>query len=348
MPAHTPWFQRTRLKPRQLMLVSAIAEEGNIHRAAQALNVSQPAASKLLKDLEDGLAVQLFERLPRGMRPTWYGETLVRHARIALASLREAGQDIDAIREGRLGEVRVGAITGPALSLLPVALATVSREQPDLRVQLQVESSDVLIESLAQGKLDIMVGRLFERHDKSALHYEKVGDEPVCAVARPDHPLLDARELTLARLQESQWIVPPRGSVLRHRFELMFGGAGLDAPRHIIETTALLFITRMLQGSDFLAVVPTDVGRYYAESGMVAILPIELSCSMDAYGLITRKDWLLSPAAQVVLQALRAAAAAGAPEKPLSATARGKPRAVDAGEMPPATVARLRSSPRPR
>lgn len=347
MPAHTPWFQRTRLKPRQLMLVSAIAEEGNIHRAAQALNVSQPAASKLLKDLEDGLAVQLFERLPRGMRPTWYGETLVRHARIALASLREAGQDIDAIREGRLGEVRVGAITGPALSLLPVALATVSREQPDLRVQLQVESSDVLIESLVQGKLDIMVGRLFERHDKSALHYEKVGDEPVCAVARPDHPLLDAGELTLARLQEAQWIVPPRGSVLRHRFELMFGGAGLDTPRHIIETTALLFITRMLQGSDFLAVVPTDVGRYYAQSGMVAILPIELSCSMDAYGLITRKDWLLSPAAQVVLQALRAAAAS-APQTPLSAIAHETPRAVATGEKPRATVARLRSSPRPR
>jgi DNA-binding transcriptional LysR family regulator len=309
MPAPTPWFQRARLKPRQLMLVSAIAEEGNIHRAAQALNVSQPAASKLLKDLEDALGVPLFERLPRGMRATWYGETLVRHARIALASLREAGQDIDAIREGRVGEVRVGAITGPALSLLPNALAIVAREQPGLRVQLQVESSDVLIESLAQGRLDIMVGRLFERHDKSNLHYEKLGEEPVCAVARPGHPLLAAGALELSQLQHAQWIVPPKGSVLRHRFELMFFGASLSAPVHIIETSALLFMTRMLQQSDFLAVVPTDVGRYYASFGMVSLLPIELSCAMDAFGLIWRKDWLLSPGAQIVLQALRTAAA---------------------------------------
>jgi len=331
MLATTPWFQRARLKPRQLMLVSAIADEGNIHRAAQVLNVSQPAASKLLKDLEDVLGVPLFDRLPRGMRPTWYGETLVRHARIALASLREAGQDIDAIREGRLGEVRVGAIAGPALSLLPNALAIVAREQPDLRVQLQVDSSDLLIDNLLQGRLDIMVGRLFEQHDKSTLQYERLGDEPVCAVARPGHPLLGIGALRLAQLQTAQWIVPPKGSVLRHRFELMFCGSGLDAPRHIIETSALLFVTRMLQQSDFLAVVPLDVGRYYASFGMVALLPIELSCAMDAFGIITRKDWLLSPAAQIVLQALRAAA-------------------TEAGgvELPRPAPARLRSSPRRR
>jgi DNA-binding transcriptional LysR family regulator len=309
MPATMPWFQRARLKPRQLMLVSAIAEEGNIHRAAETLNVSQPAASKLLKDLEDVLGVPLFDRLPRGMRATWYGESLVRHARMALASLREAGADIEAIRDGRLGEVRVGAIAAPALSLLPNALAIVAREQPELRVQLQVDSSDLLLESLTQGRIDIMVGRLFERHEKSNLQYEMLGDEPVCAVARPGHPLIQAGALTLAQLEQAQWIVPPKGSVLRHRFELMFCEAGLGAPRHMIETSALLFVTRMLQQSDFVAVVPTEVAAYYASFGMISVLPIELSCSMDAYGLITRKDWLLSPAAQIVLQALRVASA---------------------------------------
>ena len=86
MPTPMPWFLRARLKPRQLMLLSTISDEGNIHRAAEILNMSQPAASKLLKDLEDVLGVALFERLPRGMRPTWYGEALVRHARIALSS----------------------------------------------------------------------------------------------------------------------------------------------------------------------------------------------------------------------------------------------------------------------
>src|SRR3954463_2950876 len=75
---NSPWFIRARLKTRQLMLLTAICDEGNIHRAAEVLNMSQPAASKLLKDLEDMLGVSLFERQPRGMRPNWYGETMIR------------------------------------------------------------------------------------------------------------------------------------------------------------------------------------------------------------------------------------------------------------------------------
>lgn len=308
MPGTTPWFLRARLKTRQLMLIIAISDEGNIHRAAEILNMSQPAASKLLKDLEDVLGIPLFERLPRGMQPTWYGETLIRHARMALSSLTLAGSELEALKTGRFGEVTVGAITGPALSLLPHAVAIVAREHPDLRLQLAVESSDVLLERLTQSKLDIMVGRLFEMHDKTNLSYERLADEPVCAVARPGHPMLGHPALALQDLEQSAWIVPPMGSVLRHRFELMFQEAGLGIPPHLIETSSILFTTKMLQQSDFVAVMPTEVARYYASYGMVAVLPIQLSCTMDAFGIIMRKDWLLSPAAKVVLKALKKAA----------------------------------------
>jgi len=88
----------------------------------------------------------------------------------------------------------------------------------------------------------------------------------------------------------------------------MFQEEGLESPSNLIETTALLFVTKMLQGSDLLAVIATDVARYYAQHGMVAILPIALPCKMDAFGLITRTDRLLSPAAKVMLRALKAAA----------------------------------------
>ncbi len=93
-PNYNHWLLRARLKTRQLLLVIALSEEGNIHRASQLLNMTQPAASKLLKDLEDVLGVLLFERLPRGMRPTWYGDTLIRHARAALVSLNTAHEGL--------------------------------------------------------------------------------------------------------------------------------------------------------------------------------------------------------------------------------------------------------------
>ena len=307
MTNYSHWYIRARLKTRQLLLLVALAEEGNIHRAAQVLNMTQPAASKLLKDLEDVLEVPLFERLPRGMRPTWYGETMIRHARVALASLNQAHDELAGLKAGRFGQVAVGCITAPGLSLLPPAVATVKREHPSLQVSLEIETSPVLLERLAQGKLDMLVARLFAEHDKTQLRYEALVEEPISALVRPGHPLLSMSGLTLRDMVASGWIVPPAGSVLRHRFDLMFQEEGLAPPINLIETSALLFTTRMLQQSDMVAIVATDVARYYAAHGIVAVLPVAMNCHMDAFGIITRTDRLLSPAAKVMMRALKAA-----------------------------------------
>jgi molybdenum-dependent DNA-binding transcriptional regulator ModE len=127
------WFIRARLKTRQLLLLVALAEEGNIHRAAQVLNMTQPAASKLLKDLEDVLEVPLFERLPRGMRPTWYGETMIRHARMALASLNQAHDELTALKAGRFGHV-AWAITSPGSCCCRPRSPWSSRSTPPARL----------------------------------------------------------------------------------------------------------------------------------------------------------------------------------------------------------------------
>lgn len=304
-----PWFVRAHLKTRQLMLLVAIDEHGSVHRAAQALHMTQPAASKLLKGLEDLIGVPLFERLPRAMRPTWYGESMIRHARIALSALGEAGAEIEALRAGYAGNVAIGAIAGPAMTLLPPALARVAQAYPDLRVSLMVDGSDVLLEQLAQNKIDLMIGRLFARHDKRHLHYEPVAEEQVCAIARPGHPLLALENPQLRDLALASWVVPPEGSILRHRFELMFQSAGLEPPRRMLGTAALVLLPRLLQDSDHLAVVPVDVARHYAAHGMAKIVPLELSCGMDSFGFITRTDWLLSPGARAVLDTLKDAAA---------------------------------------
>jgi len=306
--SNPPWFVRARLKTRQLMLLIAIEEHGNIHRAAESLNMSQPAASKLLKDLEELMGVPLFERLPRGMRPTWYGESMIRHARIALSSLDEAGAEIEALKAGHAGNVAIGAIAGPAMTLLPPALAQLNRDHPDLRVSVLVESSDVLLEQLAHNRIDLMIGRLFARHDKRNLHYEPLAEEEVCAIARPGHPLLALKKPGLAELAQLPWVLPPEGSVLRHRFELMFQNAGLEPPRQVIGTAALVMVPRLLQDSDHLAVVPVDVARHYAGHGMVRVVPVDLSCRMASFGFITRTDWLLSPGARNALAALKDAA----------------------------------------
>ena len=307
---HSPhWFIRARVKTRQLLLLVALDEEGNIHRAAEMLAMAQPAASRLLKDLEDELGVQLFERLARGMRPTVYGEAMVRHARNALASLNQAYDELQELKAGHFGQVSVGAITTAGIMLLPQAIARVKQAHPALRVSLQIETSDVLMERLDQGALDILVARLFAEHDKKALRFEALAEEPVVAIVRPGHPLLESPALTLADLAGWGWIVPPEGSLLRERFELMFRAQGLEPPTNVIETAALLFVTKMIGQGELIGLVAGDVGRYYAGHQLVAVLPVDLPCHMDAFGLITRTDRPLAPAARVMLAAIRGAAA---------------------------------------
>ena len=253
------------------------------------------------------LEVQLYDRLPRGMRPTRYGETMIRHARIALGSLNQAHDELMALKAGSFGQVNVGAITSPGLTLLPPAVAMVKREQPNLRVSLEIDTSPVLLERLEQGKLDILVARLFAEHDKTQVRYIALIEEPVCAVVRPGHPMLGMSGLALADMVDAGWIVPPTGSVLRHRFELMFQQEGLAPPVDTVETSALLFITHMLQQSDMVAVLAADVAHYYAAHGLVVVLPLAMPCHMDAFGIITRTDRLQSPAAKVMMRALKMA-----------------------------------------
>lgn len=279
-----------------------------MHRAAELLNLSQPAASKLLKDLEDSLGLELFERLPRGMKPTPYGETMIRHARTALNSLNQAHEELMAAKLGQLGQVRIGSITAPSVALLPPTLSAVKQAHPDLQLMVQVDPSNVLVDALLRSQLDIVIGRLSQQHDKSAFRYEMLADEPVSAVVRPDHPLLHAAGLDLATALQYGWIIPPSGTILRHHFDLMLQKLQLPMPASSVVTSSLLFSTKILKETDLICLMASDTAHYYAENGVVARLPLDLPCDMEPFGFITLRDAELSPAAQVVLRSLQSVA----------------------------------------
>jgi DNA-binding transcriptional LysR family regulator len=301
------WFLKARLKTRQLLLLIALDDYRNIHRAADELHMTQPAASKQIKDLEEMLDVKLFERLPRGMEPTIYGETMIRHARMALTSLALAHDDIVTLKAGLTGQVEVGVIMTPAMALLPRAIARVKEEAPLLRIGVQLETSNLLLDKLQHGTLDFMIGRIFDTGDTSGLIYEELTEEPACAVVRPGHPLLERKNLTLQDIAPLPWIVPPHGSILRYRFDMMFRRAGLEPPANVVDTTAMLMITALLQQTDSLHVMPIEVAQYYASLNVMRILPIEIPCKMDAFGIIRHQDHLLSPGADMMRPPVRAA-----------------------------------------
>lgn len=300
---------RTKLKIRQMFLLIALDEARNLHQAARETHMSQPAASKMLKDIEELFGVPFFERLPRGVRPTLYGDTMIRHVRMALTHLSQGQDSIASLQAGLTGQVDMGVIITPSMTLVPQAIMRAKAQAPKLCIGVEVGTSNVLVERLKRGALDFLIARILDQEDDSDLVYEDLSEETECAVARLGHPLLARPDLTLNDLADASWILSPRGSILRHRFDMMFRRMDLEPPTNVVETTAMPVIKSLLQQTDFLHVMPVDVARYYVHSNELAMLPIALPCKMDSFGIIMRRDHVLSPGAHLLLKHVRDVAA---------------------------------------
>lgn len=287
-----------RLRTRQLMLLAELGTERNLGRAAAAMNITQPAATKLLLQTEEALGVKLFTRRPRGMDPTTYGEVLIRYARQVRNDFGLAREEMQALAGGLQGTLRVGSVPGAVPQLLAPALAAYQQRQPRVALSVLVETSDVMLAQLTRGEVDLMLGRLTAgSHDDEFEGVPLLGEAQV-AVVRAGHPLLQDRAIGLAELAQWPWILQPPGSPQRHRFEAALHEAGIHVRLRITETASTIVTTALLEISDMAAVMPASLANHYARLGVLAVLPVELPLRVPAIHLITRRQRALSPAAE--------------------------------------------------
>ncbi|QNN69601.1 LysR substrate-binding domain-containing protein [Thermomonas carbonis] len=304
----TSWFGATRLKTRHLLLLVHLYEQRSVLRAAEAANMTQPAASKLLAEMEHLLGVPLFDRHARGVEPTWYGQVLIRRARAALSEIGRAHDEIAALASGRMGQASIGTVVNPGTTLVPQAIAEVKRDFPDILIKVEMDYSRPLVAKLLDGQLDIVIGRIMGPEGAAELDFEPLADEPHSVIVRAGHPLALRGKISHADLAEHGWIMPPEASVLRSRLDAVFLEHGLPLPQNIVETASLPVIIHLLRHSDMLTALPVESVGPYLQTGQMLVLPIELGVRMEYFGIVRRRDHLLSPGADRVLQALRATA----------------------------------------
>ena len=298
-----------RFKMRQLLLLVALQEKGSILKAAEAAGVSQPAASKLLSELEDTLGVALFERHARGVVPTWYGEILARRARNALWEVQSAHDEVLTLRSGLSGEASIGTIVTSTTNLVPTAIAALKRKSPRILITADMDHSEPLVRRLVAGELDIVIARTQGVSGLKEIEFETLPDEPHRVYARAGHPLVRKRGLALADLAEQTWVLPPPGNPLRERLHQIFLQGGLKLPDQVVETPVLPLTTNLLKLSDMVSAMGTEVVRPYVEAKVLAALPIKLDLRLPPAGIMIRRGSQLSPGAQALLRELRAAVA---------------------------------------
>lgn len=301
---------RPNLKTHQLAFLVHLDEERRLARAAAAAGLTQPAASKLLRQIEETLDVQLFERHARGVAPTRYGEILVRHARSALSEIGLAREELAALKAGRTGKAAVGTIVEPGANLVPAAIATLKERYPGTLVRVEIDPSRQLVQRLLQGQLDVVIARLLDAEAAEELVYEPLAlDEPHAVIASARHPLAGHAHLRLEDLIEQPWIMPPPGSLVREKLAAMFLHQGLPQPADIVETSSLPMTTALLEQGRMIVALPEVSVASYCSAGILRVLMTDLPVGIGGFGLITRRNRELSAGARLMLGTLREVAA---------------------------------------
>ncbi|RJF83349.1 LysR family transcriptional regulator [Azospirillum cavernae] len=294
-----------RLRLKQLALIAALGQQRNLHRAAEAVHVTQPTATKMLHDVELVFGFPLFERLPRGMQPTELGQEVVRFAARLLADFDRFAQDLEGKRRGGYGQLVVGAIMGAAPDVVARAVADLKADRPLLVVRLLGETSDEILDLLAARKLDLAVGRFSGPLQHNEFDFEPLANETLYVVARAAHPLIGREGLALGDLADLPWVMQPLTSPARQLLEQEFAQARMSTPTNLVEASSIFATLQLLQTSDAVSVLPESVVRDHLRAGLLCRLPMVIGKNLTGFGILTRKGEALGASAIDFVRALR-------------------------------------------
>jgi DNA-binding transcriptional LysR family regulator len=292
------------LKFRHLVLIDTLGRTRNMHAAAEQMNLSQPAISKMLKEIESLLGFAVFERLPRSMPPTALGEYVVRYAHIALNDARGFVEQISSLREGGHGYLKVGGIFAATAVSLPAAIVSIKQRWPLLSIEVVEQTSDHLMEMLDARTLDLAVARYTDERQQHRYDFTALGPEPFSIVVNSRHPLCESGPTALIELGKWPWILYPLGVPIRARMDAAFARAGIATPKNTIDTISMQTFLQVLQSGPMIAMLPDSMVGPHIDSGLLKVLDTPLRLAPQDYGILTRKGEALVGPAQEFAQIL--------------------------------------------
>ena len=278
----------TKLRPRDLELVLAIHAHKSITAAALELGLTQPAASRGLRDIEQLLRVHLFDRdRAKGMSLTAAGELVLARARALLADYRALSTELDAYRAGTGSRLRLGIIPFVSGPLIESLIAELTGEQHRMSVTITEASTTTLLEELRLQNLDAVIGRCSTGPLPPGLAQETLIRQEGCLLLHPHNPLLRGKRIKLADLGAFAWLLPPEGTPTRAAINAVFAKAMLAAPVATVEASSTKIIHLTLRVNPrMLSIVPSDAGYDIQRLGGVRWLPFPVPLDMPPVGLI--------------------------------------------------------------
>jgi DNA-binding transcriptional LysR family regulator len=265
------------IKFRHLFLLDSLGKTKNMHVTAQHMNLSQPAVSKMLKEIESLFGFDVFERQPRSMIPTTLGEHVIKYAHTTLNGAEGFVEQMKSLHNGGHGYLKVGGIFAATSAVLPEAILEIKQKYPLLNMEVVEQTSGNLMKML---------------EEKTPL-----APENFCLVVNSSHPLSGGEAVPLEKLFEWPWLLYPKGTPIRNRMEESFAKAGVALPQNIVVTISVQTFLELLQRGPMIGMLPTTMVRPHVESGALCVLNTPLDLVPQYYGILTRKgEELVGPA----------------------------------------------------
>jgi DNA-binding transcriptional LysR family regulator len=279
-----------------------------MHKAAEYLATSQPAVSRAIADLEHALGVRLLERSPKGIRPTPYGEAIIKRGLAVFDELRQGVKDIEFLSDPTSGKLRVGcseyAAGGPVLAVID----QLTRQHPRMVFDVVVGPVLMLYRDLIERKIELVITRLVDFADRKDMAVETLFDDAIVAVAAARNRWTRRRRIDLAELVEELWMLPPRDTGLGAFAAHAFHARGLAPPQAAVVTYSMHMCYKLLATGRFLTMLPSYTLRLPGPHPWLKALPVELADAHGAMVLITLSNRTLSPLAELFIKTTRAVA----------------------------------------
>jgi len=295
------------LDARDLEYFAVVAEHGNLHRAADALELSQPALSMSLRRLERWAGTKLVKRTPKGVELTAVGHALLAHALRLRLSFDEIAREISDLSKGLAGHVRVGSSPIQIGPLVSPACTELLKVATKVTVHITIGSNDVLLPALRRGELDVVIcGSPATVHDD--LIHERVSYDKFVVYASARHRLARRQRVVMRDLSRERWALTPRGTNAYQMLERLFEGEGLPPPAVVMESAYIVPKMRLVSATDVLGYTPwCDVQEAAGRLELVMLRVSGLS-EMRSTGMCYRRDAYQSPAAKRFVEILKATA----------------------------------------
>jgi DNA-binding transcriptional LysR family regulator len=286
-----------------LFRFQAITEAGSLRQAAERLNITQPALSRSLAQLEEAYGQPLLERHARGVRPTSFGKRLL--ANISRLTRDWELMELDLASGGRLAEGLLRISAGPLWSavVLPAAISELHRQYPNLVVELgHGRADDLVLPALMEARIDVSFGGLQGAEQASdALVVQEFTTVWDRVIARHGHPIQTRPPHDYAALHDYPWIVYSNDPIYEAQtLHSIVERTGIS-PRIRVRSNSLLAIMRLLREGDYLCILP-DAAIIGAMGNELGPAPVDLGRRLTRTGAIYRSAIAGYPPLQELLR----------------------------------------------